>query len=172
MAITRKNPLPLTLPIPHSLVCAIGHVVTQWAYFEKEIDEEIKQLDKLPACENVKRPEKNTEETMLKRWRDLSLSGYTETLHRLMVRQIYDRAHKLLPYRNKVVHGRWAGKARTLTQLFERRGEIISITDAKEASAATREMECFARQIADMNVMHLNLQARTLNIREPSWDVE
>jgi hypothetical protein len=42
MAITKKNPLAFTLPVPHGLVIAIGHIITQWAAFEAQIDEELK----------------------------------------------------------------------------------------------------------------------------------
>lgn len=157
----RKKDLKLTLPgLTDGLVRAIGHIITQWAYFEANIDEELRQLGADVAIL------KSSTEKRLTAWRDLSLQAYSvNAKHVNRVHKIYGTATRLKPSRDAASHGQWAYGGKSKTTLFRRRyGQIITIDDKRNAA---RDMEQVARELSDMNATHFWLQDETLNIREP-----
>jgi hypothetical protein len=155
----RRKDLALVLPIPDALVRAIGHIITQWAYFEAGIDEELRQLG--GDRNTLSAPTKKR----LKAWRDLSLKAYRDNAdHVRLVRQIYQTATSLKRGRDEASHGRWGSSGRSIDFIHQRHGELIEINERKNAVA---ELERLARQISEMNATHFRLQADTLDLREP-----
>jgi hypothetical protein len=164
MAINRKQHLPFTLQIPEALICMIGHVITQWAYLEAQIDEEIVRLRELPACGGIE-ISGTGKKARLKWWRAMSMAAYPHSPDQSIIHEIYTRTVKVKRARDQAAHGRWAGKGNTQVRLREKYGQLIGIDDTP---AALAEMITVAREIAHINAAHLNLQARVLHILEPS----
>ena len=157
----RKKDLKLTLPgLTDGLLRAIGHIITQWAYFEVNIDEELRQLGADVAILRL------STQKRLTAWRDLSLQAYkVNAKHVKWVHKIYGMATRLKPSRDAASHGQWAYGRKSRTTLFRRRyGQIISIDNKLNAA---RDLEQVARELSEMNAIHFWLQDETLNVREP-----
>src|SRR5262249_35420526 len=121
-----KKDLKLTLPgLTDGLVRAIGHIITQWAYFEANIDEELRQLGADVAIL------KSSTKRRLTAWRDLSLQAYgVNAKHAKWVHKIYGTATRIKRSRDAASHGQWAYGGKSRTALFHRRyGQIIRIDD-------------------------------------------
>ena len=69
---------------------AIGHIITQWAYFEAHIDEELHQLGADVTILKL------STQRRLTVWRDLSLQAYSANAkHVKWVHKIYGTATRL-----------------------------------------------------------------------------
>ena len=145
-------------------VLAIGHVVTQWAALQEQIDQEITELGKLAACVGF-RPAKilrDNVENRLAAWRDMSLAAYSDDQSRAWVEQIWREAEELRPERDAAVHAIWGTSKRLTIELRQKRGEPASI---RERPNLTREMEDCAKRISQINALHLRLGVRVADMQ-------
>jgi len=165
----RARELPYRLLLPAGLIVAIGHVITQWAHLEDQIDQEIVELGRLPACAplNPKGLMRRSVEARLRGWRDMSLAAYSNPRDRATVDEICRGAKATKPDRDAAAHAIWGTGDSGLIEFRAKRGKPASI---KERGDAIREMEECARKISSLNALHLRLRACVENIFAASGD--
>ena len=143
----------LALPLTKAHYQAIGHVMMQWAYIEREINSEIAWL--LSRSENRGR-KISFQKPFPKRvadWLVLAKRVYKRPDEIKAINLISGRAIALKAERDDLAHGTFAASGRKLIFMKFREGKIIAIPD-KFGSAA--EIEDLASEISSVGHVLLN----------------
>lgn len=159
--VIRQRDLPFRLLLPRDLVLAIGHVITQWAHLEDQIDQEIIELSKLPACAVFDRRKllRLNVEKRLQAWRNMVFTACSDPEVRATVDQIWKGAETAKPDRDAAAHAIWGTHGNRQIEFRQKRGESSSIKE-KSHTDAIQEMEDSARRISFLNALHLRLMRR------------
>jgi hypothetical protein len=159
----RQKDLACRLRLPTAFVTAIGHVITQWAHFEDQIDQEILELGKLTACRqfNTKRLIRCSVQRRLEIWREMSLAAYSDPRDQHDVEEVYRLADETRPDRDAAAHAMWGSHKRSMIEFRSKRGEAAEI---KNRADAVGDMERCAKKISNLNALHISLRARVADI--------
>src|SRR5262245_18445323 len=105
--------IPLKLSVPQACISAIGHVITQWAYLEAQVDEELAWMRKRPECAHIERPRSRT--TFSKRveaWRQMCLVVFADRASNSDANFIAGKACWLKTQWDQIAHGLWGSRGR------------------------------------------------------------
>ena len=130
---------------PH--YAAIGHVMMQWAFIEREINSEIAWLLKRSKNKGQKVNFQAKFSRRVTAWLTLAKRVYRDPIDIQAINRIAGQAVKIKDERDDIAHGTFVGKGPKLMFQVYREGKLIHIPDTFSTAAEIEDLACRISEI-------------------------